>query len=74
MTDFNDEEDFGKGVSGASATVPVRAGELKIGSYVVIAGRPCKVAQRNVKNSPFLLTNSFFGVRGAHTDRQLFQR
>lgn len=53
MTDFNDEEDFGKGVSGASATVPVRAGELKIGSYVVIAGRPCKVAQRNVKIAQF---------------------
>ena len=37
------DEDFDRVDAGASTTYPIRAGELKKGSHVVIAGHPCKV-------------------------------
>ena len=37
------DDDFAVVDAGASNTIPVRAGELKKGSHVVISGHPCKV-------------------------------
>eukprot|EP00353_Schmidingerella_taraikaensis_P006439 CAMPEP_0185580370 /NCGR_PEP_ID=MMETSP0434-20130131/16267_1 /TAXON_ID=626734 ORGANISM="Favella taraikaensis, Strain Fe Narragansett Bay" /NCGR_SAMPLE_ID=MMETSP0434 /ASSEMBLY_ACC=CAM_ASM_000379 /LENGTH=165 /DNA_ID=CAMNT_0028198607 /DNA_START=26 /DNA_END=523 /DNA_ORIENTATION=+ len=38
-----DDEDFTATDAGASDTYPIRAGEVKKGSHVVIKGHPCKV-------------------------------
>ena len=42
--------------AGASKTVPIRAGEVRKGGYVMLKGKPCKVLLfRNVsEKSPFL--------------------
>jgi hypothetical protein len=40
---MSDDEEFVTADAGASDTYPVRAGEVKKGSFVVIKDRPCKV-------------------------------
>ncbi len=41
---MSDEETFETADSGAAHCVPIKAGDLKKGSYAVIKGKPCKVS------------------------------
>merc|ERR1711953_1533037 len=45
MSAADDEPTFEKTDSGASATYPQQAGEIRKGSHVMIKGHPCKVAE-----------------------------
>merc|ERR1712107_506131 len=45
MAAVDDEPTFEKTDSGASATYPMQAGEVRKGSHVMIKGHPCKVAE-----------------------------
>jgi translation initiation factor 5A len=39
------DAEFASADAGASATFPIRAGEVKKGTYVIIKGHPCKVVE-----------------------------
>lgn len=39
------DAEFVSGDAGASKTYPIRAGEVKKGSHVIIKGHPCKVVE-----------------------------
>lgn len=43
--------DMSKGTAGAALTVPIRAGEVKKGSYLVMKGHPCKVISVSVSKT-----------------------
>merc|ERR1712216_1106205 len=52
MSDTEDVEEFESGGgAGASLTVPVMAGNLKKGSFVVIKNRPCKVIETSTSKT-----------------------
>jgi len=38
-----DDYDFSTGEAGASSTIPMEAGQIKKGGYIMIKGQPCKV-------------------------------
>ena len=44
LIQFNMDEEFATGDSGASKTFPITAGAVKKNSYVVLKGFPCKVS------------------------------
>ena len=43
MSDHDDVEDFETADAGASTTVPMQAGSVRKGGFMVIKGRPTKV-------------------------------
>merc|ERR1719487_1200148 len=43
--------DMSKGGAGASKTVPIRAGEVRKGGYVMLKGKPCKVVEVSVSKT-----------------------
>merc|ERR1712224_671055 len=40
-----------KGAAGASKTVPIRAGEVRKGGYVMLKGKPCKVVEVSISKT-----------------------
>merc|ERR1712070_1001144 len=52
MSDTEDVEEFESGGgAGASLTVPIMAGNLKKGSFVVIKNRPCKIVETSTSKT-----------------------
>jgi translation initiation factor 5A len=45
------EYDMSRGSAGAAETVPIRAGEVKKGSYLVMKGHPCKVIEVSISKT-----------------------
>jgi len=45
------EYDMSQGSAGAAETVPIRAGEVKKGSYLVMKGHPCKVIEISISKT-----------------------
>lgn len=41
---MSDEETFESADAGAAHCVPLKAGDIKKGTFVVIKGKPCKVS------------------------------
>ena len=46
MSDDDDVEQFETADSGASTTIPMQAGNVRKGGFMVIKGRPTKVSKR----------------------------
>ena len=47
MSDDDDVEQFETADSGASTTIPMQAGNVRKGGFMVIKGRPTKVSKRH---------------------------
>ena len=47
MSDDEDVEQFETADSGASTTIPMQAGNVRKGGFMVIKGRPTKVSKRH---------------------------
>lgn len=52
MSDHSDVEEFETADAGASTTVPMQAGSVRKGGFMVIKGRPTKVRLRGNRAIP----------------------
>lgn len=66
------DDGHGGGDAGASLTYPIRAGEVKKGSHVVIKGHPCKVRARAPRGQPF--ADSTTTTSHSHVRRSMLPR